>query len=123
MKRDLIRDIAANSAAYAEREVVLGGWARSIRAGKDCGFINLNDGSCHGGVQVVFERQFVENYTEVSKYNVGTALVVRGKVVLTPDNKQPFEVKASDCISCGKCEGICPQSIKIREKLQNLAKM
>ncbi|MBO5305191.1 MAG: asparagine--tRNA ligase, partial [Clostridia bacterium] len=98
MKRDLIRDIAADSAAYAEREVVLGGWARSIRAGKDCGFINLNDGSCHGGVQVVFERQFVENYAEVSKYNVGTALVVRGKVVLTPENKQPFEVKASEII-------------------------
>ncbi len=98
MKRDLIRDITKDSAAYDGKEVTLGGWARSIRAGKDCGFINLNDGSCHGGVQVVFEKQFVDNYAEVSKYNVGTALVVRGKVVLTPENKQPFEVKATEIV-------------------------
>ncbi len=94
MKRDLIRDIFADAQAYGEREVVLGGWVRSVRVGKECGFINLNDGSCHSGVQVVFEKEKVENYAEIGKLNVGAAIVVRGKVILTPENKQPFEVNA-----------------------------
>ena len=64
--------------AYADREVILGGWVRSVRTGKDFGFIDLNDGSCHKGVQVVFEQQFVENFAEVGKLNVGAAIVVRG---------------------------------------------
>ena len=94
MKRDLIRDLHADAKVYADRQVTLGGWVRSVRTGKDCGFIDLNDGSSHKGVQVVFERQFVENYAEVGKLNVGAAIVVRGTVVLTPENKQPFEIKA-----------------------------
>ena len=80
MKRDLIRGLHADMEAYADREVTLGGWVRSVRTGKDCGFIDLNDGSCHKGVQVVFERQFVSNFTEVGKLNVGAAIVVHGKI-------------------------------------------
>ena len=90
MKRDLIRSLHSDMQAYADREVILGGWVRSVRTGKDFGFIDLNDGSCHKGVQVVFEQQFVENFAEVGKLNVGAAIVVRGILVLTPDNQQPL---------------------------------
>ncbi len=94
MKRDLIRALHENMNDYADKTVTLGGWVRSVRTSKDCGFIDLNDGSAHKGVQVVFERQFVSNFTEVGKLNVGAAIVVKGKLVLTPENKQPFEIKA-----------------------------
>ena len=94
MKRDLIRSLHADMNTYADKTVTLGGWVRSVRTSKDCGFIDLNDGSAHKGVQVVFERQFVSNFTEVGKLNVGAAIVVKGKLVLTPENKQPFEIKA-----------------------------
>ncbi len=94
MKRDLIKDIYLNMSAYDNKDVVLGGWARSIRDSKAFGFIDLNDGSCHKGVQVVFEREKIANYDEIAKQNVGAALVIKGKLVLTPENKQPFEVKA-----------------------------
>lgn len=94
MKRDLIKDIYLDMAAYGDKDVVLGGWARSIRDSKAFGFIDLNDGSCHKGIQVVFERDKIANYDEIAKQNVGASLVIKGKVVLTPENKQPFEVKA-----------------------------
>ena len=77
--------------SYDGKTVVLGGWARSIRDSKAFGFIDLNDGSCFKGCQVVFEREFISNYDEIAKLNVGSAVVVTGKVVLTPEAKQPFE--------------------------------
>ncbi len=95
MKRQLIRDLYANIENFDGKTVTLGGWARSIRDSKAFGFIDLNDGSCFKGVQVVFERDKIENYDEIAKQNVGAALIVSGVVVLTPENKQPFEIKAT----------------------------
>ena len=94
MKRELNKQLYADPSAYAGKEVTLGGWARSIRDSKAFGFIDLNDGSCHKSVQVVFERSNISNYDEIAKLNVGSAVVVRGTVVLTPEMKQPFEIKA-----------------------------
>ena len=98
MKRDLIKDIYADMAKYDGKQITVGGWIRSIRDSKVFGFIDLNDGSCFKGVQVVFEREFLENYDEITHFNVGSAVVVKGKLVLTPDAKQPFEIKASEII-------------------------
>ena len=94
MKRELIKNVWADMQAYSEREIVLGGWARSIRDSRAFGFIDLYDGSCFKTMQVVFEREKIANYDEIAKLNVGSAVVVRGKVVLTPEMKQPFELKA-----------------------------
>ena len=94
MKRDLIRHIYEDMEAYSGKQVVLGGWARSIRDSKAFGFIDLNDGSYFTGAQIVFEREKIDNYQEIAKQNVGAALVVTGIVELTPENKQPFEIKA-----------------------------
>lgn len=96
MKRNLVRELAEKGAAYEGKTVVLGGWVRSIRNSKEFGFIDLNDGSCFGGVQVVFERDRLDNYDEIAKQNVGAALIVRGRMELTPQNKQPFEIKAEE---------------------------
>ena len=95
MKRELIRHLYENTNDFSGKSITLGGWARSIRDSKAFGFIDLNDGSCFKGVQVVFERELISNYDEIAKQNVGAALVVCGTVVLTPENKQPFEIKAT----------------------------
>ena len=94
MKREMIKSIYDDPSAFDGKSIVLGGWVRSVRDSKAFGFIDLNDGSCFKGVQVVFEREKIENYDEIAKQNVGASLVVEGVVVLTPENKQPFEIKA-----------------------------
>lgn len=94
MKRDAVRSIYENTGDYADKSVIIGGWIRNIRDSKAFGFIDLNDGSCFKTVQVVFEREIIDNYDEISKQNVGAAIVVEGTVKLTPEMKQPFEIKA-----------------------------
>ncbi|MDY3846526.1 MAG: asparagine--tRNA ligase [Eubacteriales bacterium] len=94
MKRDLIADIYKDTSAYDNRNITVGGWVRNLRDSKAFGFIDLNDGSSHKGIQVVFEREKINNYDEISHQNIGAALVVSGRVELTPGAKQPFELKA-----------------------------
>ena len=78
MKRDFIRDILEKPAEYGGREVVLGGWIRSLRDSKAFAFIDLNDGSCFTGMQIVLERERLPEYDAVVRYQVGAAVVVRG---------------------------------------------
>lgn len=94
MKRDFVKEIYASPDAWAERSVILGGWIRNIRDSKEFGFIDLNDGSCHKNIQVVFERKNIANYDEIAALNIGAAIVVEGLVALTPGMKQPLEIKA-----------------------------
>lgn len=94
MKRDFVKDIYAAPAEYENKTVTVGGWIRNIRDSKAFGFIDLNDGSCFSNVQVVFERDKIANYDETAAQNVGAALVITGKVTLTPGAKQPLEIKA-----------------------------
>ena len=77
------------------KEVTVGGWARTIRDMKNFGFVELNDGSCFKNLQVVMDATALENYKEIAAQNVGAALIVTGTVVLTPDAKQPLELKAA----------------------------
>ncbi len=93
-------DLTSLRALYREREninhdsVKIGGWVRSIRASKAFGFIMLSDGTFFEPVQIVYDNN-LPNFNEISKYNVGSALVVEGKIVETPDAKQPFEIHAA----------------------------
>ncbi len=96
MKRNLIKGLYGDSDLQNGQRVTVGGWARSIRDSKSFGFIDLNDGSSFKGVQVVFEREKIANYDEIAALNVGSAVVVKGKIVLTPENKQPFEINATE---------------------------
>ena len=88
-----VRELFRNTAAYAGKNVQVGGWVRSIRASKQFGFIVLSDGTYFNPVQVVY-HDTMENFQEISKTNVGAALIVSGTLVLTPEAKQPFEIQA-----------------------------
>lgn len=95
MERMRIAALFADRESLDGKEVVVCGWARTIRDMKGFGFIELNDGSCFKNLQVVLDASVLDNYKEIAGQNVGAALVVHGTVVLTPEAKQPLEVKAS----------------------------
>lgn len=94
MKRTTVAQIFADQAAFGGQTVTVCGWARTIRDMKTFGFIELNDGSCFRNLQVVFADNEVENFKEIAKANVGTSFVVTGTVALTPEAKQPLELRA-----------------------------
>ena len=94
MKRQLIKEIFASPESFGGKSITVGGWVRNLRDSKAFGFIDLNDGSFFKSIQVVFERDRVENYDAIAAQNVGAALVVTGILTLTPGAKQPFELKA-----------------------------
>ncbi len=102
MERILIKQIISNSKDYDGKQVTVCGWAKTVRDSKVFGFIDLNDGSCFKGLQVVFEKDIIDNFDEIAHLNVGSALVVTGTVVLTPQNKQPLELKAKKIVVEGK---------------------
>ena len=90
-----IREIFRNKEQYLDKEIEIGGWVRSIRDSKTFGFIVLNDGTYFEPIQVVYNDN-MENFAEVSKLNVGAALIVKGTLVATPQAKQPFEIQAKE---------------------------
>ncbi len=96
MKRELIRNIYESPESFGGKTVTLGGWVRNLRDSKAFGFIDLNDGSYFKSMQVVFEREKIDNYDEIAGQNVGAALIVTGVLTLTPGAKQPFELKATE---------------------------
>ena len=95
MQRTEIAQLYQRPEQFGGQSVTVCGWVRTIRDSKALGFMQLNDGSCFDGLQVVFEDGKLDNYKEVSKLNVGAAVVVQGTLVLTPQAKQPFEVHAA----------------------------
>ena len=95
MERTTIAAIFAGQERLSGQAVTVMGWARTIRDMKTFGFIELNDGSCFKNLQVVLDAGALDNYKEITGQNVGAALIVQGEVVLTPQAKQPLEVKAA----------------------------
>jgi asparaginyl-tRNA synthetase len=90
-----IKKLYHDFVGYKDKEVVLSGWIRNNRSQKEFGFIDLNDGTIFDSVQVVYEVETLQNFKEVSKFRVGSSVIIKGKVVLTPEMKQPFEIKAN----------------------------
>ena len=93
MKRLKISAIYENPEKFEGKTVTVCGWIRTSRDMKHFGFIELNDGSCFNSLQVVLNREELQAYDDVMAYNVGSSLICKGKLVLTPDAKQPFELK------------------------------
>ena len=95
MKLTTVREIYKNREAFLDKEVTVGGWVRSVRDSKTFGFIVLHDGSYFETLQIVYHDKMA-NFDEVSKLNVGAAIVVKGTLVATPNAKQPFEIQAEE---------------------------
>ncbi|MCR5638307.1 MAG: asparagine--tRNA ligase [Lachnospiraceae bacterium] len=91
-----VRSLFKETDKYAGKEVTIGGWVRSNRDSKNFGFIVVNDGSFFKPVQVVYGAEKIENFAEIAKINIGSAVIVKGILTLTPDAKQPFEIQAEE---------------------------
>ncbi len=102
MKRVEIRDLYKNYQGFDGKEITLCGWARTVRDSKNIAFIELNDGAFKS-VQVVVEREKCKNYEDIVKENVGTSFCVVGKVIVTPNAQQPFEINATEVEVLGSC--------------------
>ncbi len=90
-----VRELYREREKYIGKEVTVGGWIRSIRDSKTFGFIVVNDGTFFEPLQIVYSDK-LENFEQISKLNVGSAIVARGTIVATPEAKQPFEMQAEE---------------------------
>ncbi len=89
-----IRDLYKDPEKYIDTDIAIGGWLRNVRDSKTFGFLVVNDGTSFQTLQVVYDNSLA-NFAEISHQNVGAAVIVRGKLVATPQAKQPFEIQAS----------------------------
>ncbi len=94
MKRTEIRQLYADPAAFTEGSVTVCGWLRTLRRSGAIAFAEINDGGSFKGLQVVAAENEVENFSELIHQNVGAALIFTGRLLLTPEAKQPFELRA-----------------------------
>ncbi|MGN0314027.1 MAG: asparagine--tRNA ligase [Fusicatenibacter sp.] len=90
-----VREIYKNREQYLDKEVTVGGWVRSVRDSRSFGFIVLHDGTYFETLQIVY-HDTMDNFGEISKLNVGAAIIVKGTLVATPQAKQPFEIQAQE---------------------------
>ena len=90
-----VRELFRNKEQYLGKQVTVGGWVRSIRDSKTFGFVVLNDGTYFETLQVVY-HDTMPNFAVISKLNVGSAIIVKGELVATPEAKQPFEIQATE---------------------------
>lgn len=110
-----IRELYKNRDQYLGTKVTVGGWVRSVRDSKTFGFIVLNDGTFFETLQIVY-HDVMENFAEVSKLNVGSAIVVTGELVATPNAKQPFEIQAESV----EIEGLSTPDYPLQKKRHTL---
>ncbi|MGD9886528.1 MAG: asparagine--tRNA ligase [Bacilli bacterium] len=106
-----MRQLSEAFESLAGQSVTVQGWIRTNRSQKEFGFISFNDGSTLSTLQIVYDR-LLPNFEEAAKWRVGCSLTVLGKVVLTPSNKQPYELKAETMI----LEGDSPEDFPIQPK-------
>ena len=102
IERTRIAAVFADADALSGKEITVFGWARTIRDMKTFGFVELNDGSCFKNLQIVMSAEELANYRDIASQNVGAALRVTGTVVLTPEAKQPLELRAREIAVEGK---------------------
>ncbi len=118
-----VKEIFRNSAFYAGKEITLFGWVRNHRAQSSFGFISFHDGSFFEQLQVVYEDDKFDNFKDVQKIRVGSSILVKGILELTPERKQPFELKSTYIELLGDSEEKYPIQPKrhTREFLREVA--
>ena len=115
MHRTEIREIIENPQACLADEITVCGWLRTLRDSKSVAFAQLNDGSAFQPLQVILTDE-LQNFDEARKLGVGTALRVKGRLILTPEASQPFELKAGEIT----IEGACPANYPLQKKRHSL---
>ncbi|MFK5883745.1 MAG: asparagine--tRNA ligase [Candidatus Izemoplasma sp.] len=95
-----VKELTKTAQQFDGKTVILNGWVRNNRAQKEFGFIDLNDGTFFNSVQIVYDSELV-NFKEVSKFRVGSSMEIEGTVILTPNNKQSYEIKATSVLLVG----------------------
>lgn len=108
MNRTKIAQLFAAPESFEGQSMTVCGWARTIRDMKNFGFVELNDGSCFKSLQIVMDRNLLNNYDEIARQNVGAALICHGILIVTPDAPQPFELKADGIVVEGTSSPITP---------------
>ncbi|MCI2049487.1 MAG: asparagine--tRNA ligase [Lachnospiraceae bacterium] len=106
MWKDLteVRKIAGELQAYDGKTVTIGGWVKNNRDSKNLGFLAVSDGSCFATLQIVYDGNLkageetaagkTVGFAETAALNIGSAVIATGKIVATPQAKQPFEMQA-----------------------------
>ena len=92
-KLHTVQEIYKDPESFLNRNIQIGGWVRSNRSSRNFGFLTVQDGSCFQTLQAVYGNH-MENFQEISRLNVGSAVIVRGRLVPTPEARQPFEIQA-----------------------------
>ena len=115
MKLTTVREIYKNRDAYLDTDIRVGGWVRSNRGSKNFGFLVLHDGTFFETLQIVYTDQ-MENFSAIARLNVGTAVVVSGRLVATPQAKQPFEIQAESV----EIEGASAPDYPLQKKRHSL---
>jgi asparaginyl-tRNA synthetase len=110
-----VRELYRNKDQYIGKRISVGGWIRSVRDSKTFGFIVLHDGTCFNTLQVVYHDK-LDNFVEISKLNVGSAIIVTGELVATPQAKQPFEIQADQVV----VEGYSTPEYPLQKKRHSL---
>ena len=90
MKRTELFDLFSNFPADGS-DITVAGWVRTSKEHKNVGFLEINDGSCFNNLQIIIDAQNFDNFKELANLPVGSAVIVKGKVALTPEAKQPLE--------------------------------
>ncbi|MBR6350076.1 MAG: asparagine--tRNA ligase [Lachnospiraceae bacterium] len=115
MKRTEIIELFKNTPADGS-VVTVAGWVRTSRESKNVGFLEINDGSCFGNLQVILEANNFDNFKELANLSVSSSVIVTGRVVLTPDAKQPFEINADEVV----IEDVCDSDYPLQKKRHTL---
>jgi asparaginyl-tRNA synthetase len=115
METTLVKTIYRNTEKFSDKEVKVLGWIRTIRDSKNFGFIELNDGTFFKNIQIVFDNT-IDNFKEVAKLPISSSLAIEGKVVITPNAKQPFEIHAKNIF----IEGMSSSDYPLQKKRHTL---
>ncbi|MGE5677720.1 MAG: asparagine--tRNA ligase [Pseudomonadota bacterium] len=107
----MVKQLYRSSGDYINKKIEVSGWVKTERTSKNFGFIELNDGSFFKNLQVVFEEG-LENFNDIAKLSVGSAISVEGILVESPGAKQPFELKAEKII----IEGLSTPDYPLQKK-------
>ncbi len=94
MKNLTVKDLYKSTSEFSNKQITIEGWVKTVRASKNFGFIELNDGTFFKNIQIVFNND-LKNFNEICKLTISSSIKVEGTLVETPESKQPFEIHSS----------------------------